>query len=145
MSNNAQVDFALLYVNHVTSCMAVISLNSFLWLFQEREQEKLDRIQAVTNKSDVQNALDSFMTSQQQKDEQEQTKQDIAAENRERRLREMRDKLRAKQERIDAARRRKMAGSLDEDTVYNDTNEESPFISRPKIAADAPVYNTDSF
>ena len=121
-------------------------------VLQQREQERLERIQAVTNHSDVQQALDSFMTSQLERDEQEQTRQDIAAENRERRLRERRDKLRAKQERIDAARMRRMASSLDEQTLNNE-DEESPFTSRPKIAADAtlaPVqdsahYNTHNF
>ena len=95
----------------------------------------------MTNKSDVQNALDSFAQAQTQKDEEEQTKQDIAAENRERRLREMRDKLRAKQERVEAARRRKLAGSLDESMrgTQPQPTEENPFAPKPKLASDSMV------
>ena len=115
--------------------------------FQEREQQRLQRIQEVTNKSDVQNALDSFAQTQQEKDEQEQSKQDIAAENRERRMREMREKLRVKQERIDAARRRKLAASLDETAQSQrfDEDEEvdSPFVAKPKLARENPAYTRD--
>ena len=80
---------------------------------QEREQEKLERIQDVSYKSDVQSALDTFQQRQEATDQQEKTKQELAAENREKRLREMRDKLKAKQERIEAAKRRKRMSDLD--------------------------------
>ena len=117
----------------------------FLCLAQEREQQRLQRIQEVTNKSDVQNALDSFAQTQMEKDEQEQSKQDVAAENRERRMREMREKLRAKQERIDAARRRKLAASMDEmshsQRYDDDVVEENPFATKPKLARENPAYS----
>lgn len=77
------------------------------------------------------------MTSQQAKDNEEQTKQDIAAENRERRLRERRDKLRQKQERIERVRLRRLASSLD-DTLHDQPDDQAAFMSRPKIAADVP-------
>ena len=99
----------------------------------------------MTNKSDVQNALDSFAQTQMEKDEQEQSKQDVAAENRERRMREMREKLRAKQERIDAARRRKLAASMDEmshsQRFDDDVVEENPFATKPKLARENPAYS----
>ena len=71
----------------------------------------------MTNKSDVQNALDAFATMQQSKEEQVKSKEEIAALNREKRLREMRDKLRAKQEHAERVRKRKQMEALNTDNL----------------------------
>ena len=71
----------------------------------------------MTNKSDVQNALDAFASMQQSKEEQVKSKEEIAALNREKRLREMRDKLRAKQEHAERVRKRKQLEALNTDKL----------------------------
>ena len=71
----------------------------------------------MTNKSDVQNALDAFAMMQQNKEEQVKSKEEIAALNREKRLREMRDKLRAKQEHAERVRKRKQMEALNTDNL----------------------------
>ena len=50
--------------------------------FQEAEQKRLDKIQAVAMKSNVQSALDSFANLQKSKVEENISKVDAAAENR---------------------------------------------------------------
>ena len=56
--------------------------NIVLLILKELEQERLEKIQQVTNKSDVKNALDSFAEMQKKKEEVVKTKEEIAAENR---------------------------------------------------------------
>ncbi|ELU18859.1 hypothetical protein CAPTEDRAFT_210333 [Capitella teleta] len=73
---------------------------------KEREQQRLAKIQSLA-KSDVQNALESFAVRQQEQEESHKTKEEQAAENRERRMKDVRDKLKAKQEHAEAVRRRK--------------------------------------
>ena len=92
---------------------------------QQQENEKLEKIQAVTNKSDVQNALDAFASLQQTKEEQVKSKEEIAALNREKRLREMRDKLRAKQEHAERVRQKKKMEALNTDAMENQESSQS--------------------
>ena len=92
-------------------------MRSNFFFFQQLEHDKLEKIQAVTNKSDVQNALDAFASMQQNKEEQVKSKEEIAALNREKRLREMRDKLRAKQEHAERVRKRKQLEALNTDKL----------------------------
>jgi len=73
---------------------------------KEQEQQRLAKIAAL-NKSDVLTALDSFASRQKEQERIQKTKEETAAENREKHLKEMRDKLKAKQEHADAVRRRK--------------------------------------
>ncbi len=80
------------------------------------EQEKIEKIQAVSNKSDVLNALDVFAARQTSTEEQVKDKEEVVAENRENRLREMRDKLRAKQEHAERVRKRKESEGETSDT-----------------------------
>lgn len=87
--------------------------------FQQQEREKLEKIQAVSQKSDVQNALDAFAQMQEKKEEHIKTKEEIAAENREKRLREMRDKLKAKQEHAAQVRKRKQLEAINMDNEEN--------------------------
>ena len=79
----------------------------------------------MTNKSDVQNALDAFATLQQSKEEQVKSKEEIAALNREKRLREMRDKLRAKQEHAERVRKRKQLEAMNTDNMGNEESSQS--------------------
>ena len=108
----------------------------FYFFLQEAEQKRLDKI-ASLNKSDVLSALDSFSKSQVDKEEQVETKMDQAAENREKRLQEQRDKLKAKQEHAERVRRRK---------AMNPTIEESPRDDTPvpQITEDTPVGGKSS-
>ena len=79
----------------------------------------------MTNKSDVQNALDAFATLQQSKEEQVKSKEEIAALNREKRLREMRDKLRAKQEHAERVSKRKQLEAMNTDNMGNEESSQS--------------------
>ena len=79
----------------------------------------------MTNKSDVQNALDAFATLQQSKEEQVKSKEEIAALNREKRLREMRDKLRSKQEHAERVRKRKQLEAMNTDNMGNEESSQS--------------------
>lgn len=73
---------------------------------KELEQQRLAKIAAL-NKSDVLTALDSFASRQREQEQHQKSKEETAAENREKKLIEMRDKLKAKQEHAEAVRRRK--------------------------------------
>lgn len=111
--------------------------------------QKLERIQDVSYKSDVQNAMDTFEQRQLDVEEKEKTKQDLAAENRERRLKEMRDKLKAHKDKVEAAKRKKSIAqlNLDDDEQQQMENErqlmeseESPFgQSKARITEDTPI------
>ena len=97
--------------------------------FQKAEQERLTKIAAL-NKSDVLTALDSFANAQKEKEEVVETKMDQAEQNREKRLKELRDKLKAKQEHAERVRRRKAMNPV--------INEEEPRDATP-ITEDTPV------
>lgn len=73
---------------------------------KEQEELRLAKIQSLT-KSNVQSALESFADRQQTVEQSQKSKEDQVAENREKRLKEMRDKLKAKQEYAEAVRKRK--------------------------------------
>ena len=68
----------------------------------------MDKIAQVTNKSDINNALDTFAQLQKDKEIEVKTKEEIAAENREKRLQELREKQRAKKEHAERVRQRKL-------------------------------------
>ena len=68
----------------------------------------MDKIAQVTNKSDINNALDTFAQLQKDKEIEVKTKEEIAAENREKRLQELREKQRAKKEHAELVRQRKL-------------------------------------
>ena len=74
---------------------------------QKLEQERLQTIKQVAHQSDVQNALSSFAQSQMAKDDSMKTKEEIAAENREKRLRALQEKLQAKKRHAEEVRKRK--------------------------------------
>lgn len=61
----------------------------------------------VTIKSDIHNALDNFVEHQKQAKEQVQEKVESATENRAKKFKEMREKLRAKEEHAALVRQRK--------------------------------------
>lgn len=65
------------------------------------------KISATTNKSDVLTALNNFEKAQNEKVNLASSKVDTAAENREKKLKELRDKLKAKEEHAEKVRRRK--------------------------------------
>jgi len=70
----------------------------------------------VTGTSDINNALDAFAKRTQEVKEHGQEKVDTAAEKREQRLKEMRDKLKAKAEYAATVRKRKQSVSQDNTT-----------------------------
>ena len=55
----------------------------------------------------MQDALDSFAGRQHTQEESQKTREDLVAENREKRLKDIRDKMKAKQDHAEAVRRRK--------------------------------------
>ncbi|KAI0215807.1 hypothetical protein LSAT2_032131 [Lamellibrachia satsuma] len=74
---------------------------------KELEQERLAKIQAVANMSDVNGSLDSTAKKLLAVEQHQKTKEEIAIENRQRRLEELQRKLRAKQEHAEIVRQRK--------------------------------------
>ncbi|XP_013404970.1 DNA ligase 1 [Lingula anatina] len=74
---------------------------------KKKEQEKLERIQTTTQKSDILHALDSFEQKIKEKEQTTSEKIDSVTENREKKLKELRDKLKAKEEHAEKVRRRK--------------------------------------
>lgn len=107
---------------------------------KERESQKLAKIQAVTMKSDVQNALDSFAQRQAGLLEDTRSKEEVAISNREKKLQEKREKLRLRQERAEAVRRRKQLAQVqqlgEEDAVDADQLAE---MTRQRVTEDTPV------
>jgi len=102
---------------------------------KELEQERLAKIQQVSNKSDVQNALDSFAEAQKQKEVSVKSKEEIAAENREKRLREQQEKLRKKKEHAERVRQRKSLVPLDDPQQQ----QEEEAMRQKRISEDTPV------
>lgn len=84
---------------------------------QDAEAERLGKIQSVTVKSDINTALDSFVEHQKQVKEQVQEKADSATENRAKKFREMREKLRAKEEHAAQVRQRKKLAAANQDNT----------------------------
>ena len=82
---------------------------------KEREQQRLDKIHAL-QKTDIQNALAEQSQTQKDLEVSAKSKDDIAAENRERKLREKLEKLKAKQQHAEAVRerRRQAAAAADQ-------------------------------
>ncbi|XP_067678323.1 DNA ligase 1-like [Haliotis asinina] len=75
---------------------------------KRKEQERLEKIKEI-DKSDHLAALDSFAKHQQEKVEQTAQKMDQVIDNRERRMKEIRDKIKAKEKHAEEVRRRKLA------------------------------------
>lgn len=88
----------MMYFYVITKCIAY---------FQEAETERVVKIQAVTIKSDIHNALDSFMEHQKHMKEHVKEKVDTAAENRAKKFREMKEKLKEKEAHAALVRTRK--------------------------------------
>lgn len=88
----------------------------------------MSKIQSVTVKSDIHNALDNFVEHQKQVKEQVTEKVESATENRAQKFREMREKLRAKEEHAALVRQRKKSlGPI----RINDKTEELPAPQAP--------------
>ena len=81
-------------------------------MLQEREQQKLAKIMAMTTNAKTNDALNSFAERQQKMEETVKSKQDLVTENREKKMLELKEKLRLKEERAAAVRERRklMAG-----------------------------------
>ena len=92
-----------------------------LWFLisQDAEAERLEKIQSVTVKSDVTTALDNFVVHQKQVKEQVQEKVDSAAENRAKKLQELRQKLKAKEEHAAMVRQRKKLAMANKENTDN--------------------------
>ena len=78
-----------------------------LCMVKEQEQQRLDKIHAL-QKTDIQNALAEQSQTQRELEVTSKTKDEIVAENRERKLREKLAKLKAKQEHAKAVRQRRL-------------------------------------
>ncbi|XP_067928281.1 uncharacterized protein [Watersipora subatra] len=74
---------------------------------KEAEAERLGKIQSVTAHSDVHNALATFVEHQKSKNEQVQEKVDIATVNRRKKLKELQEKLKQKEEHAALVRERR--------------------------------------
>lgn len=108
---------------------------------KELEEQRLARIQQMTTKSDVQNAMDSFAQRQESKDVEQKTKEEKVLENREKKLRERRDRLKAKQEHAEMVRRRRQLNPVectDEEAAQLrgsvSFSEDTPITLKPPIA-----------
>lgn len=75
-------------------------------LLQKQEQLRLAKIQSL-QKTDLTNAMESFAQTQKDLEETTKTKEEIAAENREKKLKEKLAKLQLKKEHAAEVRRRK--------------------------------------
>jgi hypothetical protein len=80
-------------------------------------------------------ALDSFANAQKEKEEVVETKLDQAAENREKRLKELRDKLKAKQEHAERVRNRKKMNP----TITEESPRDATPVPVQRITEDTPV------
>ena len=74
---------------------------------QEQEQQRLDKIHSL-QKTDIQNALAEQSQTQKELEVSSKTKDEIVAENRERKLHEKLAKLKAKQDHAAAVRQRRL-------------------------------------
>ena len=115
--------------------MALKQCTFFVLIFQELEQQRLERIQQVSKQSDVNAALDTFAERQTTKEDTIKTKEEIAAENREQKLRALQAKLRKKQERAEAVRRKKLSVVQQPLTA----EEEQMLGNRNTISDDTPI------
>lgn len=95
----------------------------FSW--QEQEQLRLAKIQSL-QKTDLHNAMETFVQTQRDLEETAKTKEEIAAENRERKLKEKLERLRLKKEHAAEVRRRKQEASRAAAGIAMTTEEESP-------------------
>jgi len=77
-----------------------------VFVLQEREQQRLDKIHAL-QKTDIGSALAEQTQTQRDLEASAKTKDELAAENRERRLRERLERLEAKQQHAEAVRERR--------------------------------------
>jgi alpha-glucuronidase len=87
---------------------------------QEREQQRLEKIHSL-QKTDIQSALDTYVQTQKDIEETTKTKEEIAAENREKKLREKLEKLKAKKEHAEAVRQRRLLAAVNQANTENDS------------------------
>lgn len=99
---------------------------------KEREQERLDKIHSL-QKTDIQSALDTYTQSQKEIVETTKSKEEIAAENREKKLREKLERLQAKKEHAAAVRQRRLvaAATANQGDNNNDNNNEN-IVKQPQ-------------
>jgi hypothetical protein len=71
-------------------------------------------------KTDIQSALDSYAQTQKDIEETVKTKEEIAAENREKKLREKLERLQAKKEHAEAVRQRRLLAAINQANAEND-------------------------
>lgn len=109
----------------------------------------MERVKEVSYKSDIHTALDSFQHHQEKAVEQVKTKEEQVAENREKRLKEMRDKLKAQQDRVEAVKRKKRLAQLNADQdqqitpLADDKTAESAFgQTKSRITEDTPITSS---
>lgn len=74
---------------------------------KEREQQRLDKIHSL-QKTVIQTAMDNYAQTQKDIEETVKTKEEIAAENREKRLREKLDRINAKKAHAEEVRKRRL-------------------------------------
>ena len=103
------------------------------------ENQRLHRIQSVTNQSDVNAALHSFAKSQEEKTVDIKSKEEIAAENRENKLLALQLKMKEKQERAEAVRKRKLSVHPQPDS------DEQMIPPRQSFNEDTPVGKSVTF
>jgi len=86
-------------------------------LLQEQEQQRLDKIHSL-QKTDIQNAMAEQSQTQKELEVHSKTRDEIVAENRERKLREKLAKLKVKQQHAEEVRLRKLqaAAAAGQDT-----------------------------
>lgn len=86
---------------------------------KELERRRLQKIQMITNSSDVQNCLDKFESLQRDKEIHVKSKEELAAERKEAKLLELQAKLQARKEHAERVRQRKLL-QADTDLEHND-------------------------
>ncbi|KAK2167725.1 hypothetical protein LSH36_25g10024 [Paralvinella palmiformis] len=101
---------------------------------KEREQQRLAKIQAVTMKSDITNALSSQTAHQETVKTETKAKIDQALENREKRMEELKEKLRRKEEHAEAVRRRRALAP-----IQTNDEEEAELIRSRNFTEDTPI------
>ena len=97
-----------------------------VFLHQKREEDKLKKIKE-TDKSDALAALENFESYKKEKEVQQTQKMDVVTDNREKKLREVKEKMQQRERRAEEVRRRKQqaleqglvtSGIIDNQTEY---------------------------
>ena len=101
---------------------------------QERERQRLAKIQAVTMKSDISNAINTQTAFQETVKTETKAKEELALENREKRLNELREKLRRKEEHAEMVRRRRALAP-----IQPSLEEEAELMRSKNFSEDTPI------